>query len=164
VLTTFTGESLFHRGGTLTADNSNPVPTRGLGMGTWTAARSVTLAADAQSLTATIAAQLLDTTGAVLRPICGTGTGVRVYRAATSARDATTMEFLIRAVTTAAIVALVPLATRRFGHRVAGVLAGLPFTTVPALGWTAAAGGTDLAVGSVGFSPVPVFARCTCWA
>jgi len=106
VLTTFTGESMFHRGGTLTADNSNPVPTRGLGMGTWSAigpgaykaqfhflrfnpdgtlagsqkvVRSVTLAADAQSLTATIAAQLLDTAGVVLRPICGTETGIRVY-------------------------------------------------------------------------------------
>lgn len=73
------------------------------------------------------------------------------------------MEFLIRAVATAAIVALVLLAARRFGHRAAGVLAGLPFTTVPALGWTAAAGGTDLAarvaIGTVaGCILVPLFA------
>src|SRR3954464_3939312 len=38
VLTTFTGESMFLRGGTRTADNSAPPPTRGLGMGTWTQA------------------------------------------------------------------------------------------------------------------------------
>jgi hypothetical protein len=106
VLTKFTGESLFHRGGTLTADNSMPVPTRGLGLGTWTQTaasaytaqfhflrfnadgtvagsqkvmRSITLSADARSLTATIAAQLLDATGAVIHPICGTETGTRIY-------------------------------------------------------------------------------------
>lgn len=106
VLTTFIGESLFHRGGTLTADNSNPVPTRGLGMGAWTATapgaykaqfhflrfnadgtvagsqkveRDITLAADGRSLVATIAAQLLTPSGAVLHPICGTETGIRVY-------------------------------------------------------------------------------------
>jgi hypothetical protein len=106
VLTTFTGESLFHRGGTLTADNSTPVQTRGLGMGTWTqtatgaytaqfhflrfnadgslagsqkVVRTVTLAADGQSLTATIAAQQLDVSGALLHPICGSEVGTRVY-------------------------------------------------------------------------------------
>ena len=73
------------------------------------------------------------------------------------------MEFLTKAIATAAIIALVLLAARRFGHRTAGVLAGLPFTTVPALGWTAAAGGTELAarvaVGTVaGCILVPLFA------
>ena len=73
------------------------------------------------------------------------------------------MEFLIRTVATAAIVALMLLAVRRFGHRTAGVMAGLPFTTVPALGWTAATGGTELAsrtsIGSVfGCIIVPLFA------
>jgi hypothetical protein len=106
VLTTFTGESLFHRGGTLTADNSTPVQTRGLGMGTWAqtgtgaytaqfhflrfnidgslagsqkVVRTITMAADAQSLTSTIAAQQLDVNGALLQPICGSETGTRVY-------------------------------------------------------------------------------------
>jgi hypothetical protein len=73
------------------------------------------------------------------------------------------MEFLIKTAATAAIVALVLLAARRFGHRTAGLLAGLPFTTVPALGWIAATGGTDLAsrtaIGSVlGCILVPLFA------
>jgi len=73
------------------------------------------------------------------------------------------MEFLIRAAVTSGIVALVLLAARRLGHRAAGVMAGLPFTTVPALGWTAATSGTDLAVrvavGTVaGGILVPLFA------
>ena len=73
------------------------------------------------------------------------------------------MEFLIRTVVTSVIVALVLLVARRLGHQTAGVLAGLPFTTVPALGWTAAGGGTDLAarvaIGTVaGCLLVPLFA------
>jgi len=73
------------------------------------------------------------------------------------------MEFLIRTGVTSAIVALVLLAARRFGPRTGGVLAGLPFTTVPALGWTAVGGGADLAarvaVGTVaGCLLVPLFA------
>ena len=106
VLTSFIGESLFHRGGTLTADNSNPVPTRGLGMGTWTqtatgaytaqfhflrfnpdgtlagsqkVVRTITMAADGQSLSSTLAAQQLDPSGALLQPICGSEIGKRVY-------------------------------------------------------------------------------------
>jgi hypothetical protein len=106
ILRSFTGETIFHRGGTLTADNSTPVPTRGLGVGVWTqdtagsytarfhflrfnadgtlagsqtVVRAITLGADGKSLTATIAAQVLDTSGAVLQPICGTETGRRLF-------------------------------------------------------------------------------------
>ena len=73
------------------------------------------------------------------------------------------MEFLTKAIATATIVALVLLAARRFGHRIAGLMAGLPFTTVPALGWTASVGGAELAarvaVGTVaGCILVPLFA------
>jgi hypothetical protein len=106
VLRSFTGESLFHRGGTLTADNSTPVPTRGLGIGVWTqdaanaytakfhflrfnadgtvagsqnVVRTIELAADGKALTATIAAQVLDPTGAVVQQICGSEVGKRLY-------------------------------------------------------------------------------------
>ena len=73
------------------------------------------------------------------------------------------MEFLIQIATTGGLIALVLLAAQRLGHRTAGVLAGLPFTTVPALGWIAADRGVELAcrtaVGSVfGCILVPVFA------
>ena len=106
VLRTFQGETLFHRGGTLTADNSMPVPTRSLGIGVWkqdsasayiasfhflrfnpdgtlagaqNVVRTIALAADGNSLTSTIAAQVLDTAGAVLQPICGSEVGKRLY-------------------------------------------------------------------------------------
>jgi hypothetical protein len=106
VLRTFTGESLFHRGGTLTADNSMPVPTRGLGIGVWTqdaanaytakfhflrfnpdgtvagsqnVVRTIALAADGKSLTSTLAAQVLDAAGTVLQAICGSEVGKRLY-------------------------------------------------------------------------------------
>lgn len=106
VLRTFSGESLFHRGGTLTADNSTPVATRGLGIGVWTqqttgaytakfhflrfnadgtvagsqsVIRSIALSADGKSLTSAIAAQLLDPAGKVIAPICGSEAGTRLF-------------------------------------------------------------------------------------
>jgi hypothetical protein len=106
VLRTFTGENIFHRGGTLTADNSMPVPTRGLGVGVWTqdstgayttrfhflrfnpdgtvagsqnVVRTIALAADGKSLTSTIAAQLIDPAGNVIAPICGSEVGTRLF-------------------------------------------------------------------------------------
>lgn len=106
VLRTFTGENIFHRGGTLSADNSMPVPTRGLGVGVWTQAatgayttkfhflrfnadgtiagsqnvvRTIALSADARSLTSTIAAQLIDPAGNVIAPICGSEVGTRLF-------------------------------------------------------------------------------------
>jgi hypothetical protein len=106
VLRTFTGESLFHRGGTLTADNSMSVPTRGLGIGVWTqdaanaytarfhflrfnadgtvagsqdVVRTIALAVDGKSLTSTLAAQVLDPAGTVVQAICGSEVGKRLY-------------------------------------------------------------------------------------
>ena len=67
-----------------------------------------------------------------------------------------------RAGATIALVALLLLATRRFGSRAAGVLAGLPLTTVPALAWIGFERGSavaaQVAIGSVaGCALVPVF-------
>lgn len=79
------------------------------------------------------------------------------------------MEFLIRTIATAALVALVLRAGHRLGPRAAGLLAGLPLTTAPALGWAAATGGPGLAaqvaVGTVeGCILVPVFAVAYGWS
>lgn len=41
--------------------------------------RSVTLAADGTTFTATVAAQVIDLSGVVLQPICGSETAVRIY-------------------------------------------------------------------------------------
>lgn len=46
------------------------------------------------------------------------------------------MDFAYKATLTATVVAMVMLAARAFGPRVAGLLAGLPYTTVPTLVWT----------------------------
>lgn len=106
VVRTFKGESLFHRGGGLTADNSLPVPTRSVAYGTWKqdgaaaytakfrflrfnpdgtlagsqkVARTLTLSADLNSLSGTLTGQVLDNAEVVLQPICGSETAVRIY-------------------------------------------------------------------------------------
>jgi len=73
------------------------------------------------------------------------------------------MDFLLKALATAVVVALVMTAARRHGDRTAGLLAGLPIVTLPALAWIAGSGGAELAsrtaVGSVaGCLLAPVFA------
>lgn len=73
------------------------------------------------------------------------------------------MDFAYKAVLTSAAVALVLLAARTFGDKVAGLLAGLPFTTLPALVWTGMEQGpvfaAQVSVGSVvGCIAVAVFA------
>ena len=73
------------------------------------------------------------------------------------------MESVIKVVITGIIVALVLGVTRRLADRTVGILAGLPLTTLPALGWIAVDRGADLAartaVASVfGCILVPVFA------
>ena len=104
VFTTFRGVSVMHRGGTLSADNSQPVATRGAAFGTWKRGtgnayttnfvfmnfnpdntlagtqkvqRNLTLAADGNSLTGITAIKILDASGVVLRQACATETGVR---------------------------------------------------------------------------------------
>lgn len=72
------------------------------------------------------------------------------------------MDFAYKATLTATVVAMVMLAARAFGDRLAGLLAGLPFTTVPALVWTGIEEGPALAaqvaVGSVvGCGAIAVF-------
>jgi hypothetical protein len=106
VLTSFKGAGLFHRGGTLSADNSNPPPSRGAAFGIWkhgaganytanlwfmrfnadgTLAgtqkvfRSLTLGADGNSLTGTLTLQIINPVGAVVQQGCGSETAVRVY-------------------------------------------------------------------------------------
>jgi hypothetical protein len=103
---TFKGESMFHRGGTMTADNSMPVPSRGAAFGVWRqdsasgytakfhflrfnpdgtlagsqrVVRTIVLSTDGNSMTSTIAGQLLDTADVVTAPICGTEAGTRLY-------------------------------------------------------------------------------------
>ena len=96
---------MFHRGGTLNADNSLPVPSRGASYGVWKqdslagytakfrflrrnprlarrpqkVVRSLALAADANSFTGTLAGQVLDAGEAVVQPICGSETGQRAF-------------------------------------------------------------------------------------
>ena len=106
VVRSFKGEGLFHRGGSLTADNSLPPATRGTSFGAWkrdsgaayTAkfrflrfnpdgtlagsqriARTIALAADGNSFTGTITGQVLDNAEVVLQPVCGSETAVRIY-------------------------------------------------------------------------------------
>lgn len=103
---TFKGETLFHRGGTLTADNSLPVPSRSTSLGVWTqdaaggytakfrflrfnpdsslagaqkVSRAIVLSANGTAMTATITGQVLDPADALVAPICGTEAGVRIY-------------------------------------------------------------------------------------
>lgn len=106
VVRTFKGVGLFHRGGSLTADNSLPRPSQGISLGNWRrdtgqaytanfrflrfnadgslagsqkVRRSLTLAADNNSFTGTLTGQVLDTAEVVLQPICGTETALRIY-------------------------------------------------------------------------------------
>ena len=104
VLATFKGQSVLHRGGTLSADNSQPTVTRGAAYGTWKRGagnaytstlvfmrfnpdttlagtqklvRSFSMAADGNSLTGTIAAQIINTAGVVVQQVCVSETGAR---------------------------------------------------------------------------------------
>lgn len=106
VVRTFKGVGLFHRGGSLTADNSLPRATQGVALGNWkhdagqsyTAnarflrfnadgslagsqklQRSMTLAADGNSFAGSVTGQVIDTSGVVLQPVCGSETAVRIY-------------------------------------------------------------------------------------
>jgi hypothetical protein len=106
VLRSFKGMNTFHRGGTLSDTNNQPTVNRGPGQGVWkkgvgagyTASfrfyrynadgtlagsqkvtRTTTLAADNNSTSGTISAQLLDTADVVQQTLCGTETSVRVF-------------------------------------------------------------------------------------
>ena len=107
VLRTFKGLTLFHRGGSLNADNSAPTTTRGAAFGNWRrgaaagsytanfvffrfnadgsyagsqkVARTFSLGADNNSLTGTLEGSLLDPAGVVLAPVCGSEIAARVY-------------------------------------------------------------------------------------
>lgn len=103
----FKGVNTFHRGGTLSDANITAPTTRGPGAGVWRASaaagsytasfrfyrynpdgalagaqrvnRNFTLAADGNSTTGTIAAQILDTADTVLQNMCGTETSARLF-------------------------------------------------------------------------------------
>jgi hypothetical protein len=106
VMTTFKGAGMFHRGGTLSADNSMPPPSRGAAMGTWKRGtgsnytanlwfmrfnadgtlagtqkvqRTLAVGADNNSLTGTLTLQIINAAGAVVQQGCGSETAVRVY-------------------------------------------------------------------------------------
>jgi len=73
------------------------------------------------------------------------------------------MDYVLKAAVTASLVALVMFAARRWGGNMAGLLAGLPLTTVPALAWIGlergAAVAAQVSIGSVvGCSLAPIFA------
>jgi hypothetical protein len=103
----FKGLTVLHRGGTASGTNSNPPASNGPAFGTWRATgapsaytatfrfyrfnpdgsfagaqnltRTLTLGADRNSISGTVAAQLLDPAGNVVgAPICGVETTVRV--------------------------------------------------------------------------------------
>ncbi len=101
----FRGLTAFNAGGTATADNNQPSATKGNAMGTWKKSadgsyavqlrfwryaadgmpagqqrlvRTVTLAPDGQSLTATITTQALDNNDNVVFSACGSETGARI--------------------------------------------------------------------------------------
>jgi methionine-rich copper-binding protein CopC len=102
-VTGFRGYTAFHQGGTATADNNMPPPTKGVAVGVWkrTATgsytvnlrfarvlasgavgqqrftRAITLAPDGNTLTSTISAQVLDPADNVVQTICGVETGAR---------------------------------------------------------------------------------------
>ena len=105
VLGQFKGTTLFIRGGTLAADNTMPVPTRGAAFGVWQVAASgsyganmwfyrfnadgtpagtqkvkrvFTLSADSNAVTGTLTLQVIDNSGAVVHEGCGTEAGTRV--------------------------------------------------------------------------------------
>jgi hypothetical protein len=101
----FRGLTVFHQGGTAGADNNQPSATKGPAMGTWKKAangsytvqlrfwryaadgtpagqqrvtRTITLAADGQTLTSTITSQAFDGADNLLQTACGAETGVRI--------------------------------------------------------------------------------------
>jgi len=105
VLKQFGGTSLFHYGGTLSADNTMPVPSRGAAFGVWQAGsggqytadiwfyrfnadgtvagtqkveRTLTLSADGNALNGPLTLQVLDSTGTVVQRGCGTEVSTRV--------------------------------------------------------------------------------------
>lgn len=96
---------MFHQGGTATADNSQPSATKGVATGTWKKGstgtyvvalrfwrylpdgtpagqqrltRTITLAADGQSLSSTISTQALDNADTVVQSVCGVETGAKL--------------------------------------------------------------------------------------
>ena len=108
-LTQFNGFSLFHRGGTLSADNTTPVPSRGAAFGIWrrngTGAyaanmvfikfnadgtvsgtqkveRTLALAADGNNLTGTLKLQFFAPNGELQQQGCASETALRVTWAA----------------------------------------------------------------------------------
>jgi hypothetical protein len=106
VMTTFKGAGMFHRGGTLSGDNSMPPPSRGAAMGSWKRGasgnyaanlwfmrfnsdgtlagtqkvqRTLAFGADNNSLTGTLTLQIINASGAVVQQGCGSETAIRVY-------------------------------------------------------------------------------------
>ena len=106
VLRAFKGVGLFHRGGSLTADNSLPRATQGIALGNWKRGagkeytanarflrfnadgslagsqkfqRALTLAADGNNFAGTLAAQVFDADGAQVQALCGSETAIRIY-------------------------------------------------------------------------------------
>jgi len=104
-LGSFKGHSVFHHGGTVSADNSRPPPTRGAAFGTWKhesgsvysatllfmrfnpdltlagtqkAKITRTLSADGNSFTGEVTGQVIDTAGAVSSTYCASDAGTRV--------------------------------------------------------------------------------------
>jgi hypothetical protein len=105
ILKQFGGTSLFHYGGTLSADNTMPVPSRGAAFGVWQAGsggeytadiwfyrfnadgtvagtqkveRTLTLSADGNTLSGPLTLQVLDSSGAIVQQGCGTEVSKRV--------------------------------------------------------------------------------------
>lgn len=101
----FRGLTTFNQGGTAIADNSQPAQTKGTAMGSWKKAangtytvelrfwryaadgtpagqqrltRTITLSADARSLTSTITTQALDNADNVVLSACGSEAGARI--------------------------------------------------------------------------------------
>jgi hypothetical protein len=100
----FRGLTTLHQGGTASADNNQPSPTKGPALGTWkkTATgytidlrfwryladgtpagqqrltRVITLAADGKSLTSTITTNALDATDNIVQSACGVETGAKI--------------------------------------------------------------------------------------
>ena len=101
----FRGLTTFNQGGTASADNNTPSPTKGVALGTWkktaTGAytidlrfwryladgtpagqqrltRTITLAPDGRTLTSTIATTALDAADNVVQSACGIETGVKI--------------------------------------------------------------------------------------
>ena len=105
VLKQFGGTTLFQYGGTLSADNTMPVPTRGAAFGVWKVAaagsysanmwfyrfnadgtvagtqkveRTLSLSADGNTLTGTLTLQIIEPTGAIVQQGCGSEVSTRV--------------------------------------------------------------------------------------